>query len=128
MELPAPVVPRPGYGSSPVTGVVVVLPEPMAGKGQPAAVAALAGVGGCRRWPLSVGEGESQEHLGAYGPPGVRLGQAPSLLRPQPATWLPHSPLCLDHARAREREIGERLPYLQLVVERCCSSHKIKYN
>jgi len=49
---------RLGWGPWTLTAVVLVLPEPMAGEAlqQPAAVAALAGVGGYRRWPLSVGK------------------------------------------------------------------------
>lgn len=74
---------------------------------QPAAMAALAGVGGCRHWPLSVGEGERRGHLGACGCPGVRLGRAPLLA----ASWPPHLLLCLGRAggmRGREIREGER--------------------
>ena len=50
-----------GWDPWPLTAVVLVLPEPMAGEAlqQPAAVAALAGVGGYRCWPVSVGKPNS---------------------------------------------------------------------
>ena len=50
-----------GWDPWPLTAVVLVLPEPMAGEAlqQPAAAAALAGVGGYRRWPVSLGKPNS---------------------------------------------------------------------